>query len=167
ERGELLERTQRLVTTVGADLGVGFDRPGERIYVVDEEGTPVPLDQALLLFIRLLAWTGRGGRIAVPVTSTSQVEAVAEGLGGTRGDGDAGVAAGLDSGGDGGGDGLRGRHGWRLRLPGLPARLRLDRVALQAARAAGAPRPAALPARLRAAAADARPPRGAVPVGAQ
>jgi mannose-1-phosphate guanylyltransferase/phosphomannomutase len=40
----------------------------------------VPLDQALLLFIRVLAWTGRGGRIAVPVTATSQVEAVAEGL---------------------------------------------------------------------------------------
>jgi mannose-1-phosphate guanylyltransferase / phosphomannomutase len=80
ERGELLERTQRLVTTVGADLGVGFDRAGERVYLVDEQGTPVSLDQALLLFIRLLAWTGRGGRIAVPVTATSQVEAVAEGL---------------------------------------------------------------------------------------
>jgi mannose-1-phosphate guanylyltransferase/phosphomannomutase len=79
-RGDLLERTQRLVTAVGADLGVAFDRPGERIYLVDEQGTPVPLDQALLLFIRLLAWTGRGGRIAVPVTATSQVEAVAEGL---------------------------------------------------------------------------------------
>jgi mannose-1-phosphate guanylyltransferase/phosphomannomutase len=79
-RGDLLERTQRLVTAVGADLGVAFDRPGERIYLVDEQGAPVPLDQALLLFIRVLAWTGRGGRIAVPVTATSQVEAVAEGL---------------------------------------------------------------------------------------
>jgi mannose-1-phosphate guanylyltransferase/phosphomannomutase len=79
-RGDLLERTQRLVTAVGADLGVAFDRPGERIYLVDEQGTPVPLDQALLLFIRVLAWSGRGGRIAVPVTATSQVEAVAEGL---------------------------------------------------------------------------------------
>src|SRR5436190_15345361 len=79
-RSELLERTQRLVTAVGADLGVAFDRPGERINLVDELGAPVPLDQALLLFIRLLAWTGRGGRVAVPVTATSQVEAVAEGL---------------------------------------------------------------------------------------
>jgi mannose-1-phosphate guanylyltransferase/phosphomannomutase len=80
ERGEVLERTRRLVRAVGAEFGVAFDRSGERLYLVDERGTPVPLDQALLLFVRLLAWTGRGGRVAVPVTATSQVEAVAEGL---------------------------------------------------------------------------------------
>jgi mannose-1-phosphate guanylyltransferase/phosphomannomutase len=68
------------VRAVGAELGVAFDRSGERLYIVDERGTPVPPDQALLLFVRLLAWTGRGGRVAVPVTATSQVEAVAEGL---------------------------------------------------------------------------------------
>jgi mannose-1-phosphate guanylyltransferase/phosphomannomutase len=80
ERAEVLERTGRLVRAVGAQLGAGFDRSGERLYLVDERGTPVALDQALLLFVRLLAWTGRGGRVAVPVTATSQVEAVAEGL---------------------------------------------------------------------------------------
>ena len=80
ERALVLARTRRLVTAVGADVGVAFDRAGERLYIVDDEGAPVPLDLALLLFIRLLAWTGRGGRVAVPVTATSQVEAVAEGL---------------------------------------------------------------------------------------
>jgi mannose-1-phosphate guanylyltransferase / phosphomannomutase len=75
-----LERASRLVTAVGAELGVAFDRAGERLYIVDERGIPVPRDQALLLFIRLVAWSGRGGRIAVPVTATSQVEALAENL---------------------------------------------------------------------------------------
>jgi mannose-1-phosphate guanylyltransferase/phosphomannomutase len=80
ERAEVLDRTRRLVRAVGAELGVAFDRPGERIYLVDEHGEPVPLDLTLLLFIRLLAWSGRGGRVAVPVTASSQVEALAEGL---------------------------------------------------------------------------------------
>jgi mannose-1-phosphate guanylyltransferase/phosphomannomutase len=79
ERDETLERTTRLVSAVGAHLGAAFDRAGERLYLVDERGRPVALDQALLLFVRLLAWTGRTGRIAVPVTATSQVEVVAEG----------------------------------------------------------------------------------------
>jgi mannose-1-phosphate guanylyltransferase/phosphomannomutase len=80
EQATALERTGRLVTAVGAHLGAAFDRSGERLYLVDERGAPVPLDRALLLFVRLLAWTGRGGRVAVPVTATSQVEAVAEGI---------------------------------------------------------------------------------------
>jgi mannose-1-phosphate guanylyltransferase/phosphomannomutase len=79
-RTDTLERAQRLVTAVGAQLGAAFDRAGERLYLVDELGRPIPLDTALLLFIRLLAWTGRHGGVAVPVTTTGLVEAVAEGL---------------------------------------------------------------------------------------
>jgi mannose-1-phosphate guanylyltransferase/phosphomannomutase len=83
ERVGGVERTKRLVA-VGAELGAAFDRAGERLYLVDERGNPVPDDLALLLFVRLLAWTGRTGRVVVPVTVTSQVEAVAEGLEVTR-----------------------------------------------------------------------------------
>jgi mannose-1-phosphate guanylyltransferase / phosphomannomutase len=79
-RVDTLERTRQLVTAVGARFGAAFDRAGERLYLVDEHGESVPMDLALLLFVRLLAWTGRQGRVAVPVTVTSQVENVAEGL---------------------------------------------------------------------------------------
>ncbi len=76
-REQSLERARRLVTAVGAELGAVFDRAGERLALVDEQGAPVPFDTALLLFLRLLARSGRRGRVAVPVTATSQVERVA------------------------------------------------------------------------------------------
>jgi mannose-1-phosphate guanylyltransferase / phosphomannomutase len=78
QAGESLDRARRLVTAMGADLGVVFDRAGERVQLIDEQGRPVPLDQALLLYLRLL--DGRRGQVAVPVTVTSQVETIAEGL---------------------------------------------------------------------------------------
>src|SRR4029077_12653867 len=63
-----------------ADLGAAFDRAGERLQLVDEQGRPVPHDQALLLYVRLLAEHRRQGHVVVPVTATGQVESVAEGL---------------------------------------------------------------------------------------
>ena len=65
ERGTLAQaigHTKRLVTAIGADLGAVFDQSGERLYLVDEQGHEVPVDQALLLFVRLLAERGRRGR---------------------------------------------------------------------------------------------------------
>jgi mannose-1-phosphate guanylyltransferase/phosphomannomutase len=53
-----------------------FDRAGERLHLIDEQGHEVPLEKALLLFLRLLSWSGRHGRVAVPVTVTSQVEGI-------------------------------------------------------------------------------------------
>jgi len=81
---DTLDRTRRLVTAVGAELGAAFDRAGERLELVDEQGRHVPLDRALLLFVSLLARSGRAGRIAVPVNVTSQIEAVSGGLEVTR-----------------------------------------------------------------------------------
>ena len=69
--------TKRLVTAVGADFGAVFDQSAERLYLVDEEGHEVPVEQALLLFVRLLADSGTSGRAAFPVTVTSNVEEVA------------------------------------------------------------------------------------------
>jgi mannose-1-phosphate guanylyltransferase/phosphomannomutase len=82
ERGvslrEAVGQAKRLVGAVGADLGAVFDRGAERLYLIDEQGHEVPVEQALLLFVRLIASNGREGRIAFPVTVTSQVERLAE-----------------------------------------------------------------------------------------
>jgi len=71
-------QTKRLVPVVGADLGAVFDRSAERLYLVDEQAHEVPVEQALLLFLRLLGSNGRRGKLAFPVTVTSQVEKLVE-----------------------------------------------------------------------------------------
>ena len=71
-------QTKRLVPVVGADLGAVFDRSAERLYLVDEQAREVPVEQALLLFLRLLGSNGRHGKLAFPVTVTSQVEKLVE-----------------------------------------------------------------------------------------
>src|SRR5690348_8967177 len=78
---ETIEGATRLVQAVNADLGAVFDRSAERIYLIDERGSEVPPDQALLLYVRLLAANGYRGRVAVPINATSQVERlVSDGL---------------------------------------------------------------------------------------
>src|SRR5688500_12728353 len=78
---QAIGHTKRLVTAIGADLGAVFDQSGERLYLVDEQGHEVPVDQALLLYVRLLAERGDRGKAAFPVTVTNKVEALAgEGL---------------------------------------------------------------------------------------
>jgi mannose-1-phosphate guanylyltransferase/phosphomannomutase len=71
---ELLEQTKSLVPAFGADLGVVFDRAAERLHLVDEQAHEIPLDRALLLFVRLIGSNGRHGKLAFPVTTTSRVE---------------------------------------------------------------------------------------------
>ena len=64
-------QAKRLVSAVGADFGAVFDSAGERIYLIDE--------QALLLYLSLIASSGRTGKLAFPVTVTSQVDRLVEG----------------------------------------------------------------------------------------
>jgi mannose-1-phosphate guanylyltransferase/phosphomannomutase len=71
-------QAKRLVKAVGADLGAIFDRAGERLYVVDEQAHEVPVEQTLLLFLRLIGSNGQQGKIAFPITVTRQVERFAE-----------------------------------------------------------------------------------------
>jgi mannose-1-phosphate guanylyltransferase / phosphomannomutase len=78
---ELLVQTRKLVGAVGADLGVVFDRAAERLFIVDEQGEDVAPEPTLLLFLRLLGAAGKTGKIAVPVTVTSQVDRMAEAAG--------------------------------------------------------------------------------------
>ena len=74
-----IEQAKRLVTAVAADLGVVIDRAGERLYLVDEQAHEVPLEQALLLFLRLMGSNGKRGKLAFPITVTSRVEEMVKG----------------------------------------------------------------------------------------
>ncbi len=76
---EALGHAKRLVSAVGADFGVVFDRSGERIYLVDEQAHEVPVEQELLLFLSLLAADGKSGKLALPITVTSLAEPLVKG----------------------------------------------------------------------------------------
>jgi mannose-1-phosphate guanylyltransferase/phosphomannomutase len=74
---EAIGRAKRLVRAVGADLGVAFDRAAERLHLIDEQGREVPVEQALLLLLRLVAWSGRKGKVAFPLTVTRRADEMA------------------------------------------------------------------------------------------
>jgi mannose-1-phosphate guanylyltransferase / phosphomannomutase len=77
ELRETMGQAKRLVRAVGADLGVVFDRTAERLYLIDEQAREISVEKALLLFLRLISANGRGGgKLAFPVTVTSQVDAL-------------------------------------------------------------------------------------------
>jgi mannose-1-phosphate guanylyltransferase / phosphomannomutase len=78
---EAIGQVKQLVPAVGADLGLVLDRAAERLYLVDERGREVPVEQSLLLFLRLIGSNGRHGKLAFPITVTSQVERLLEGSG--------------------------------------------------------------------------------------
>jgi mannose-1-phosphate guanylyltransferase / phosphomannomutase len=73
---ELIEGATRLVPAVNADLGVVLDRSAERISLLDETGREILPEQALLLYLRLIASSGYDGKVAVPINATSQIEEV-------------------------------------------------------------------------------------------
>lgn len=74
---ESIGRAKRLVKAVGADLAVALDRAAERLYLVDEQGREIPVEQALLLFLRLVSHAAGRGRVAVPLTVTRQADRIA------------------------------------------------------------------------------------------
>ena len=76
---ESIGQTKRLVGAVGADLGAAIDRAGERLYLVDERAREIPVEQTLLLFLRLIGSNGARGKLAFPITVTSQVDRLVEG----------------------------------------------------------------------------------------
>jgi mannose-1-phosphate guanylyltransferase / phosphomannomutase len=78
---EAIGQVKQLVPAVGADFGVVLDRAAERLYLVDERGREIPVEQALLLFLRLIGSNGRRGKLAFPITVTSQVDHLLEGSG--------------------------------------------------------------------------------------
>jgi mannose-1-phosphate guanylyltransferase/phosphomannomutase len=78
---ESIGQAKRLVPAVGADLGAVFDRAAERLFLIDEQGREIAVEQTLLLLVRLLGSNGRRGKLAFPVTVTSEVDRMAKGTG--------------------------------------------------------------------------------------
>jgi mannose-1-phosphate guanylyltransferase/phosphomannomutase len=76
---ETVDQARRLVPAVEATFGAVFDRSAERIFLIDETGREIRPDQALLLFLRLIGLSGQTGKVAVPITATSQVDEVVGG----------------------------------------------------------------------------------------
>ncbi len=78
---ESIGQAKRLVPAVGADFGAVFDRAAERLFLIDEQGREIAVEQTLLLFLRLLGSNGRRGKLAFPITVTSAVDEMAKGSG--------------------------------------------------------------------------------------
>jgi mannose-1-phosphate guanylyltransferase / phosphomannomutase len=75
---ESIGQAKRLVPAVAANLGAVFDRAAERLFLIDEQGREVAVEQTLLLFLRLIGSNGRRGKLAFPVTVTSEVDRLAK-----------------------------------------------------------------------------------------
>jgi len=71
-----LQRLGELVSSSRAAFGVRFDHVGERLTLVDERGRLISDDRALLVLLDLVAAERRGGRVALPVTTTRVAESV-------------------------------------------------------------------------------------------
>ena len=71
-----LQRLGELVASSGAAFGVRFDHVAERLAIVNERGELIHDDRALLVFMDLVAAERRGGRVALPVTTTRVADSV-------------------------------------------------------------------------------------------
>jgi len=71
-----MQRLAEVVSSSRAAFGVRFDPVGERIQLVDEKGTLVTDERALLVVLDLVAAERRKGRVALPVTTTRVAEQV-------------------------------------------------------------------------------------------
>ncbi|MFB9838349.1 sugar phosphate nucleotidyltransferase [Actinoallomurus acaciae] len=76
ERMRDLQRLGELVSSSRAAFGVRFDPVGERIALVNENGELISDDRGLLVVLDLVASERRGGRVALPVTTTRVAEQV-------------------------------------------------------------------------------------------
>jgi mannose-1-phosphate guanylyltransferase/phosphomannomutase len=76
ERMRDLQRLGELVSSSRAAFGVRFDPVGERISLVNENGELISDDRGLLVVLDLVASERRGGRVALPVTTTRVAEQV-------------------------------------------------------------------------------------------
>ncbi|KUP96301.1 mannose-1-phosphate guanyltransferase [Thermobifida cellulosilytica] len=72
-----LRRLGELVASARADFGVRFDPVAERLQLVDGRGELVDNERALLVVLDLVAAERKGGRVALPVTTTRVAEQVA------------------------------------------------------------------------------------------
>ncbi|HEX4081789.1 MAG TPA: sugar phosphate nucleotidyltransferase, partial [Acidimicrobiales bacterium] len=76
ERDAHAARVASLVRASGAQLGAVVDADGERLTIVDDEGTVLSDDQALLVLLKLVVQTRPGARVALPVAVASGAETI-------------------------------------------------------------------------------------------
>jgi mannose-1-phosphate guanylyltransferase/phosphomannomutase len=76
ERDAHAARVAGLVRASGAQLGAVVDADGERLTIVDDEGTVLSDDQALLVLLKLVVQTRPGARVALPVAVASGAETI-------------------------------------------------------------------------------------------
>ncbi|HEX3947390.1 MAG TPA: hypothetical protein VHW47_06770, partial [Acidimicrobiales bacterium] len=69
-------RVADLVRASGAQLGAVIDADGERLAIVDDEGTVLTDDQALLVLLKLVVQTRPGARVALPVAASRGAETI-------------------------------------------------------------------------------------------
>ncbi len=70
-----------LVRASGSDLGFVFDPDGETATIIDDQGTPLTPEQALLVLVRLVCEERAPARIALPVSVSGEAERIASAYG--------------------------------------------------------------------------------------
>jgi len=80
-REELKELSHTVVST-GSDLGAAYDCDADRVVLVDEDGSRLPSDYTLLIYIKHLVDLGFLKGVAVSVDTSSAVEEVVKEAGG-------------------------------------------------------------------------------------
>jgi len=77
------KRVSELVTSSGAELGVIFSPGGEQLTIVDDQGTVLDDDQALMALIELRGSGIEGTRVVLPVSTTERATEMVEAHDGT------------------------------------------------------------------------------------
>jgi mannose-1-phosphate guanylyltransferase/phosphomannomutase len=74
-----IKQLSHIVTSLKYDLGCLIDAGGEKLYIVDEKGEPLEGDRLLTIVTELFLQTHPGTMsIAVPVTSSGEIDVIAE-----------------------------------------------------------------------------------------
>jgi mannose-1-phosphate guanylyltransferase/phosphomannomutase len=81
DRERYIEQLRTVTLTLGADLGVLVDHDGESFALVDDLGRVIAGNRLLALVTLMVARSKKGARIAVPITTPSAIERLAESLG--------------------------------------------------------------------------------------
>jgi mannose-1-phosphate guanylyltransferase / phosphomannomutase len=76
QNDEHLENLARIVHSSGAGLGVLIDATGERLHLVDGAGRILDGRTGLLTFVSLMASSGSGARVALPVATSRVAEEI-------------------------------------------------------------------------------------------
>ncbi|MDP1809361.1 MAG: sugar phosphate nucleotidyltransferase [Actinomycetota bacterium] len=74
---DAIEQLEQTVTVFKADMGMLIDTAGEKVYLVDDQGRRLSLNQALMVFVELMSKHGGKGKLALPLSVPSMAEKIA------------------------------------------------------------------------------------------